>query len=500
MTIQPSNSVDQAIRFLDRWPSAARGKRIVVAGDFMFDHYVYGNAQRLSPDAPVPVLAIEDQKWIPGGASNVCLDLKALRCKVSCIGIVGKDRNGYDLKKSLREFGCITTGLIDDPTRPTTIKQNFVGLAQHRHPQKMFRADIEDKSPVSDAIAKKIMAAGDKQIAKADVLIIEDYNKGALTSQVCQHLIKTANKHNVPVLVDPAAIEDYTKYTGATTITPNRTEASLATGGMTDTAKMAAKMLKELKLQTVVLTLDKSGALLLEKGKKPLTVPTEARSVYDVTGAGDMVIAMLGAALANGATWPDAVMLSNIAAGLEVEKFGVVPIELDEILIAVLQKQHQELGKIRTLDQLLPEISAYRKQGKKIAFTNGCFDILHAGHVAYLRQAKAQGDILVLGVNADHSISKIKGPDRPVNKQDDRLMVLSELQSIDYVIVFDDDTPMKLLKAIKPDILVKGGDYTKDKVVGHEFVEAYGGTVTVVGLVQGRSTTNIIQKIEATKR
>ena len=209
---------------------------------------------------------------------------------------------------------------------------------------------------------------------------------------------------------------------------------------------------------------------------------------------------MLAAALANGADWPMAVSLSNVAAGLEVEKFGVVPIELDEVLIALLQKQHAELGKIRTVDQLLPEVTAYRKQGRKIAFTNGCFDILHAGHVAYLRQAKAQGDILVLGVNSDASIRKIKGKDRPVNKQDDRLMVLSELASVDYVIVFDKDTPMDLLRAIKPDVLVKGGDYTKDKVVGHEFVESYGGQVTVVGLVEGRSTTNIIQKIEATKR
>ncbi len=501
MTAQNVNSVDQAIRFIDSWPKPARAKRIVVAGDFMFDHYVYGNAQRLSPDAPVPVLAIEDQKWVPGGASNVCLDLIALRCKVSCLGIVGKDRNGFDLKKSLKEKGCTTTGLIDDPSRPTTIKQNFVGLAQHRHAQKMFRVDTEDKSPASPTIAQKLMAAGDRLIARADALIIEDYNKGAMTPAVCQHLIKTAKQHKIPVLVDPAAIEDYTKYRGATTITPNATEACLATG-MTpsETDLMAKTLLRELKLQTVVLTLDKRGALLLVKGKKPIAIPTEARSVYDVTGAGDMVIAMLAASLANGADWPMSVSLSNVAAGLEVEKFGVVPIELDEVLIALLQKQHAELGKIRTVDQLLPEITAYRKQGKKIAFTNGCFDILHAGHVAYLRQAKAQGDILVLGVNSDASIRKIKGKDRPVNKQDDRLMVLSELASVDYVIVFDKDTPMDLLRAIKPDVLVKGGDYTKDKVVGHEFVESYGGQVTVVGLVEGRSTTNIIQKIEATKR
>ncbi len=491
------NGSDALIRFVDRWKPA----KIVVAGDFMFDHYVYGNAQRLSPDAPVPVLAIEREKWMPGGASNVCLDLLALKCKVSAIGLVGKDDAGKNLKQNLRDSGCHVAGLIADSDRRTTIKQNFVGLAQHRHPQKMFRADIEDRFPIADAVAEKLIAAAKRQLNKASVLIIEDYNKGAMTPAVCQSLIAIANQQGIPVLVDPAAIEDYKKYTGATCITPNRTEAALATGLNQDEPQaMAKKLLREFKLQTVVLTIDKHGALLLEKKKAPKIIPTEARSVYDVTGAGDMVIAMLGAALSNGADWTTATELANMAAGLEVERFGIVPIELDEVLLALLERQHAELGKVRTLEQLGPELAAYRKQGRRIAFTNGCFDILHAGHVAYLRQARAQGDLLVLGVNADASIRRIKGPDRPVNRQDDRLMVLSELESVDYVVVFNEDTPMKLLHAIKPDVLVKGGDYAKNQVVGAAYVESHGGCVIVVDLVKGRSTTNIIQKIEATKR
>ncbi len=487
----------ELIQMLDDW----RPRRVVVVGDYMLDRYVYGNAQRLSPDAPVPVLAVEREEWKPGGASNVSLDLAALKCKVDCLGLVGADDEGQRLKQTLRAAGCGVAGLVADRQRPTTIKQNFVGLAQHRHPQKMFRVDVEKKLPVEGAVAQRLIAAGVKLIARADVLCIEDYNKGVLTDAVTQALIAAARKHKVPVLVDPAAIEDYAKYRGATCITPNRTEAQLATGlDASNPAAMARKLLRTLDLETVVLTLDKHGALLLERGGQPLIAPTQARSVYDVTGAGDMVLAMLAAARGNGIAWPAAVDLANVAAGLEVERFGVVPIHLHEVLLSLLERQHAQLGKIRTLDQLLPELDAYRTQGRQIAFTNGCFDILHAGHVAYLRQARAQGDLLVVGVNSDQSIRRIKGEGRPVNQEADRLLVLSELQSVDYVIVFNEDTPMKLLRAIRPQVLVKGGDYTKDKVVGADFVESYGGAVRVVDMIQGRSTTNIIQRVQAQKR
>jgi D-beta-D-heptose 7-phosphate kinase/D-beta-D-heptose 1-phosphate adenosyltransferase len=491
-------ATDDLIRFVDRW----QRKLILVAGDFMLDRLTYGNADRLSPDAPVPVLAVKKEESQPGGSSNVAMDIRALRCDVACLGVVGDDRAGVELQEMLDAVGCDVTGIVTCEDRPTTVKHSIVGLAQHRHPQKMFRIDSEVKTAIDAKTQALILGHAKRLMKKAAVLCLEDYNKGVLTPALCRKLIQLAKKSRVPVLVDPASISDYTKYKGATSITPNRTEAALATGRSVGDchdeetlAKVAVELLKSVDLQTVVLTLDKQGAMLLEKKGKPVMVPTQARQVYDVTGAGDEVLAMLACAIANGAGWLTAVELANCAAGLEVEKFGCVPIELDEVLLSLLRRKHEELGKQRDLPALLVELRAHKSAGKKIAFTNGCFDILHAGHVSYLRAARRKGDLLVVGLNSDASIKRIKGPTRPVNNEADRVMVLSELQSVDYVIVFDDDTPTELIRAIKPDVLVKGADYAKDQVVGWEIVESYGGRVELVDLVKGRSTTNIIRKI-----
>lgn len=496
-------TTEELIRLVDGW----RAKRIVVAGDFMLDHHIYGHAERLSPDAPVPVLAVAREVDQPGGSSNVCLDLRALKCEVSCLGVIGDDHPGRRLAHALKRAGCEVAGLIVSPDRPTTVKQNFVGLAQHRHPQKMFRVDTEVKAPIPAEVSKKLLKIAEKSLKNASVLCIEDYNKGVLSPAFCQALIKLAKKMKVPVLIDPAAIDDYSKYAGATCITPNRFEASLAAGvpasATQDEATLGAiarKLLDALSLESVVLTLDKQGAMLLEKGGKPVLMPTQAREVYDVTGAGDMILAMMAAAIANGADTGAALQLGNTAAGLEVERFGVVPIALHEVLLALLRQQHGDGAKARSLDTLLRELSAHRKEGKKIVFTNGCFDILHAGHVSFLRAARSQGDLLVLGLNSDASIKRLKGPERPVNHEADRLMVLSELQSVNYIVVFEDDTPLKLIRAIKPDVLVKGADYKKSQVVGAADVEKHGGQVVLVDLVEGRSTTNIIRKIAANKR
>ena len=492
-----SNSTDDLIRFLDRW----QPHKIVVAGDFMLDRYVYGNADRLSPDAPVPVLTAQRQTHQPGGAANVCLDLRALRCEVACLGVVGKDESAEELSNALADAGCSTAGLIRKPGRPTTVKHNFVGLAQHRHPQKMFRVDHESREPLGERTVARLLAKARTLLKGASALCLEDYDKGVLSQPVCRGLIRLARRLKVPVLVDPAAIEDYSKYRGATCLTPNRTEAALATGkdnqSNSDADNATARtLLRQLGLEAVVLTLDRHGSLLVQKGRPARPVPTVARAVYDVTGAGDMVLAMLAAATANGADWYTATELANAAAGLEVERFGVVPIELDEILLSLLQQQHQELGKLRTLEQLLPELAAYRKQGKQVAFTNGCFDILHAGHVSYLRNARAQGDLLVVGLNSDASIRKIKGKGRPVNRQEDRIQIMSELESVDYLIVFDETKPLRLIRAILPDVLIKGSDYKKNQVEGADIVEKAGGRIALMPLVKGRSTTNIIGKIQ----
>lgn len=497
-------TTDQLIRFVDRW----RSHRIVVVGDFMLDRYIYGYAERLSPDAPVPVLTAKRTQINAGGAANVCLALRALRCKVACVGVIGHDAAADQLKAALSEAGCDSSGLVACRDRPTTVKHNFVGLAQHRHPQKMFRVDEESRQAVPTDTIDRLLTRTRRLLKGAAALCIEDYNKGLVTHRLCQSLISTAKSLRIPVLVDPAAINDYTKYRRSTCITPNRTEAALVTGTDTNggpTANrnlhtMARSLVRTLGLSVVVVTLDKEGALLLEKGKKPRLVPTQARSVYDVTGAGDTVLATLAASVANGADWPTAVQLANTAAGLEVEKFGIIPVSLEEVLLALLRQQHEDLGKVRSLDQLLGELAAYRQQGKKIVFTNGCFDILHAGHINFLRTARRAGDLLVVGLNSDRSIHRIKGAGRPVNHEADRVMVLSELESVDYVVVFDQDTPERLIAAIRPDVLVKGADYRRDQVVGANLVDSYGGQVKLVGLVRGRSTTNIIRKISNVKR
>lgn len=491
---------EQLVQLLTGW----QPHRIVVAGDFMLDRYVYGNADRLSPDASVPVLAAQDSEHHPGGAAGLCLDLSALGCRVACVGVIGRDAAGNDVRNALADVGCDVKGLIAVADRRTTVKHNFVGLAQHRHPQKMFRLDEESTEPLASKTFEAMMTRCRQLVGRAAVLCLEDYGKGVVTGPFCRKLIALARRAKVPVLVDPAPLDDYGKYRGATCITPNRTEAALATGTPFPLTKqrsrlvrMAERLREDLRLSAIVLTLDRQGLLLAEKGWKPTIAPTQARSVYDVSGAGDMVLAMLAAARANGAPWPAAVELANIAAGLEVERFGAVPVELDEVLLALLEEQRASVGKIRNLKQLVIELNAHRGRGRRVALTNGCFDILHAGHVSFLRAARSQGDLLVVAVNGDTSIRRLKGPDRPVNQIEDRLMILSELESVDYLIVFEESTPMTLLRGIRPDILVKGAPYKRSEVVGGDFVESYGGTVHVAAHVKGRSTTNIIRKIES---
>ncbi len=285
-------STANLINLIDRWQT----KRIVVAGDFMLDRHAFGNADRLSPDAPVPVLSIVRQTDQAGGAANVCMALAALRCEVAALGIVGNDEAGKLLRQKLEDGGCDAQGVIDVPARPTTVKHNFIGLAQHRHPQKMFRVDIEDGQPIDDAVAEALLQRAEAVLDGADVLCIEDYNKGVLTERVCQGLIALAKQRGIPVMVDPAAIENYTKYRGATCITPNRTEAQLATAmrdageDMVQVRTMADKLLNALSLDVLVLTLDKQGALLAPHGAEPTLLPTQVRQVYDVTGAGDEVL------------------------------------------------------------------------------------------------------------------------------------------------------------------------------------------------------------------
>ena len=489
--------MDSLLSHLDSWkPFTA-----LVVGDYMLDQLLYGNADRLSADAPVPILHVVERHDRPGGAANVCLDLAALKGRVEAFGVIGDDAHGRMLRESLEARGVAAGGLVIDGARPTTVKQNLIGLAQARHPQKMFRVDFESREPLPEPVVRELVSRFEAALSRADVVCIEDYDKGVCTPGLCREIIARAKRAGKSVFVDPARLPDYSRYAGATVITPNRTEAELATGmethgaGEVDhNADVAKELLNRLALEAVVLTLDRHGALLFTDGA-PTAVPTVARKVYDVTGAGDMFLAALAAARANDIAWDDSVRFANAAAGLEVEVFGVEPIPLERIHQSLLDMATVGRGKLRTLPQALVEVAVRRARGERIVFTNGCFDVIHSGHVALLAQAKACGDYLVVGLNDDASVRNLKGEGRPVNPEEDRARVLSAMDAVGAVVLFAEATPLELIRAVRPDVLVKGADYTKDKVVGAEIVESYGGKVELIDLVQGRSTTSTIAKM-----
>jgi len=494
--------MDQLLQRISDW----RPFTALVVGDFMLDQNSHGDAERLSADAPVPVLHITRETFNPGGAANVCLDLVALKARVMAFGVTGADAQGATLRESLEQQGVGVAGLISDACRPTTVKQNLIGLAQQRHAQKMFRLDRESREPLASAIVDRLIREFEKALPAADVVCIEDYAKGVCAGEVCQRAIRAARAAGKPVFADPARLADYGRYRGATAITPNRTEAEFATGLRTDgsadvehNSSIARRLLEQVELEAVVLTLDRHGALLLERGGEPLSVPTVAREVYDVTGAGDMFLAALAAARANSIDWPGAVRFANAAAGLEVEIFGVEPIPLERIRHSLLEQAGKLTGKLRSREQLLIEVDARRRAGQRIVFTNGCFDVLHAGHITLLERAASFGDFLVVAVNDDASVHRLKGPGRPVNGLDDRAKVLGALGAVGAIVAFAEDTPIELIRAVKPEVLVKGGDYTKEQVIGAEVVEAAGGRVELVSLVEGRSTTATIAKMRSSE-
>ncbi len=475
------------------------GKRIVLLGDLMLDRYIYGNADRLSPEAPVPVLHYHHEQTALGGAGRVAAGISSLGGKCRMVSLVGDDMPGREVCRHLTECGTDTAGVISVNSRPTISKVRMIGMAQHRHPQPMMRLDYEDATPIDAAMEARVLDLIDHSLADADALCIEDYDKGLVTEGLCREAIARARKRGLPVLVDPGSIADFGKYTGASSLKPNRPETARATKLPVDTPEQyqaaAEWLLENLQLEAAAITLDKDGVYLASRDGRRQWIRSRERKVYDVTGAGDMFLATLALAKAGGMDWEQAATLANLAGGLECEKFGSVPITPGEMIQELLLQSHGHLGKVRTREQLIAELAQHRAGGKKIVFTNGCFDLVHIGHVQYFKFARAQGDLLVVGVNTDDSIRRLKGPKRPIICEEDRIGVLEGLESIDYLVVFDEDTPRELIQAIRPDVLVKGADYSKDKVVGHDIVESYGGHVALAPLFEGRSTSNLIQRI-----
>ena len=466
-----------------------KSPKLLVIGDLMIDHYLWGSCERISPEAPVQVVNVKSESSVLGGAGNVINNLRALGAQVDVISVIGGCEISDELKALLNNINVSTQHLITQKDRITSKKSRIIASQQQ-----VVRYDRESSDEISAGSQKSILESFTSIINNYDSVLLSDYGKGVLTSELTKSLINIANKANKKVLVDPKGL-DYSKYKGAYLLTPNKKEASEATQVAIKDDESLTQAITQLKTQCdldiSLITLSEQGVAIYDNDLR--THPTVAREVFDVTGAGDTVLASLGFALACGCQIDDAVKFSNLAAGVVVGKIGSATATLNEIIEyeSSLNKSTSD-EHIKTLDEILILSKELKARGKKIIFTNGCFDILHAGHVRYLEIAKSYGDILILGLNSDRSVSALKGEGRPINSQMDRAYILAALEAVDYVVVFDDDTPYDLIKAIKPHVLVKGGDYEGKEVVGQDIADE----LKLVQFVDGKSTTKTIEKIQ----
>ncbi len=467
-------------------PPFQRAKLLVV-GDVMLDRYWHGAASRISPEAPVPVIRVGHQEDRPGGAGNVALNIAALGAAATLVGLVGKDDNANDLESRLTAAG-VYCEFLRSADKPTITKLRI--LSQH---QQLIRLDFEqnfDSDDVAD-LQNKVLSL----ISGAQVLVLSDYAKGAL--QNVSELIELGRKQNIPIIVDPKGT-DFGKYRGATLITPNLTEFESVVGHCANEDELVSKgrrVLSDLNLQAMLITRGEHGMTLIRPDAPELHLPARAQEVFDVTGAGDTVISVLAAALAAGDTLADATAIANVAAGLVVGKLGTAAISGPELRRAILSEQGSGRG-VMSAEQLQIAVQDAKAHGEKIVFTNGCFDIIHAGHVGYLTQAKKLGDRLVVAINNDESVTKLKGAGRPINPVERRMAVLAGLEAVDWVVSFSQDTPEALLESLQPDVLVKGGDYSLDQVVGGEYVQSYGGEVKALEFLDDCSTSAIVEKMK----
>ncbi len=465
--------------------------RVAVLGDCMLDRYIWGDAGRVSPEAPVPVVHARREEDRPGGAANVALNLAALGAQPACFGAVGADAMGATLRAALAAAGVDAGGLVSCPDRPTVQKIRIVARNQQ-----MLRVDREDVKPLGAAQEAELGAA--LCAAPWDALVLSDYGKGVLTPSLCALALAEARRRGAPSVVDPKQ-KDFSWYRGATIVTPNRAEAEAAAGApLGDAAALALageRLRRAAELRLLLVTLGAEGMLLLREGQAPLQLPTAARQVFDVTGAGDTVVAMVAAGLGGGLPAEAAVRLANVAAGLKVAKVGTATVGREELLHAL----HAAGGdKVLAADDFAGAAAlaaGWRREGLRVVFTNGCFDLLHAGHVRYLQEARRCGEVLALGLNSDASVRRLKGEGRPFNPLADRAEVLAALACVDAVIPFTDDTPEELIRHLGPDVLVKGADWRDREVAGAAAVRARGGEVRFVELLPGRSTTSLAGKI-----
>jgi D-beta-D-heptose 7-phosphate kinase/D-beta-D-heptose 1-phosphate adenosyltransferase len=476
--------------------------RILVVGDLVLDRYVFGTVNRISQEAPIVVLkADEEEELRLGCAGSAARNLAVLGARVRMAGFVGNGEHAEDLIRLAGERGIDTSLVHRVSDRMTFRKTRLIATLAGKEAggQQVLRVDREDVSPFAEDDVKALTVKTVGAVADMDLVVLSDYAKGTLATGLIRAVIEEARKQGVPVLVDPKP-PDYSRYRGATAITPNRPETEAHTGceidGI-DAARDAARILKkDLEVDVVLVKLDSDGIYLLTEDGTGEHFPIVPREVFDVTGAGDIVIAVLGMAMAAGIGYPDAVRLANVAAGIEVSRLGVVPVSREEILEALHEEGGARPGgKELPLADLLEVLAARRQRGEKIVFANGCFDLVHAGHVRLLTTARGEGDALVVGLNSDESVRRLKGEGRPITGIEDRVQVISELASVDHIVVFEGDTPLPEIEAIRPDVLVKGEDWRDRGVVGREVVEAAGGRVVLLELLRGLSSSDIIQRM-----
>jgi D-beta-D-heptose 7-phosphate kinase/D-beta-D-heptose 1-phosphate adenosyltransferase len=459
-------------------------KHIVVIGDIMLDEYISGECNRISPESPVPVVNVEKRKYVLGGAANVANNIQALGLKVTLVGVIGNDDNGVILKKTLNSSGIKFNGLSSS-NRPTTTKTR-VTVGGHQ----LLRYDLEETADLKRDDENDLILSCLQEIKRANVVVISDYKKGVCTENLCRAVIESVV---VPVIVDPKQ-DDWTRYSGAYLITPNLKEFNSSCPGILNSDMHSkAKMLSlKYKIENILITRSQDGMSLFGETKQT-DFKSAGKEVFDVSGAGDTVIGTIAVHLSKGCNLVDSVKISNIAAGIAVSKSGTSTVSCAELNKEVNKNEN---SKIKSVSELAYYVKELKTKDQKIVFTNGCFDILHIGHIALLRQAKQFGDVLIVGLNSDSSVKRLKGKNRPINNERERALLLSALDVVDAVVLFSDDTPIELIKSILPDVLVKGADYTVETVVGGDLVLANGGKVELIGLVDGKSTTATIEKMK----
>jgi D-beta-D-heptose 7-phosphate kinase/D-beta-D-heptose 1-phosphate adenosyltransferase len=471
----------------------ARRPTVLVVGDVMCDVYLWGTVQRISTEAPVPIFESTAQHQVLGGAANVAANLRALGCEVRLLGVVGADAPGRCVRELLHRQGIDDTAVLEDPSRPTTEKTRLVAQQQQ-----VLRLDQESRAPLTPALVKRALQHSTTLLADVDGLVCSDYHKGVCTPGLLAPLFAMARAAGKPIIVDPKA-RDFSCYAGATVIKPNLVEVARASGhpvtDPTTLAHAAQRLLHQSQAQALLVTRGKDGMSLFHPPHEPVHIPAQAREVFDVTGAGDTVMATLSMALLCGLPLLDAARLANAAAGVVVGKVGTAVVSPEELRIALRADGVGSAHTILSADTLAMVLQQRQQRGETIVFTNGCFDLLHVGHIQYLQQARALGDCLVVALNDDVSVRLLKGERRPLLPQQERARILAALGCVDYVTIFSEATPLALITRLRPNVLVKGGDYTPATVVGHEVVEAYGGRVCILPYVAGVSTTEIIGSI-----